>query len=160
MGVGHRVGERGLRTSGYSPLGQGPPSDLADPGQRRGLLNLSLCPGGPPPCPCPSQARITPCPRITRTRARTHTHIHTQLPLINIMHLHSHLDTQAPTPGDTCTRQPAHSRGQLAVPEDTTHRLPFRPGYTTLSWQSLGRRGVRPHSPRSPPRPPPRESRQ
>lgn len=69
MGVGHRMGERRLRTLGYSPLGQGPPLDLADPGQRKGAAepqpepHLGLRPGGPPPHPRPSQARITPCPR-------------------------------------------------------------------------------------------------
>lgn len=51
MGAG--VGGKSL---GYSPLGQGFPSDLANPGWRRGLLSLNL--GLTWACPHPLEAFV------------------------------------------------------------------------------------------------------
>lgn len=103
MGVG------GVRIREYSPLGQGSPSDLADPRQRKGILSLNL--GLPWVYSCPLEAFswgthfYTPppvgidhhipmnCPSwITHMGLCAHTH---SLPLADIMHLHSHPGTQA-----------------------------------------------------------------
>lgn len=116
-----------MRILGYSPLGQGSPSDLANPGQRRRLLSLKL--GLTWTCSHPLEAFVQRAHLQATIPPRQRSPLTQGLPLRDNIYWPTCAGTHARksricshthacrhktlVTSDMCTEGPAHSREQL-----------------------------------------------